>query len=86
MRSTYNESYSSKVNLTNCRIGIFANINSSERLQIQRIGRVLRHAEPLIIIPYFKHSREEEIVSQILEGYNKDLIKIVQPDLKQLQL
>lgn len=27
------------VNLSNCRIGIFANINASERLQIQRMGK-----------------------------------------------
>lgn len=62
------------VNLTNCRIGIFANINSSERLQIQRIGRVLRHPKPVIIIPYYKNSREEEIVSGMLANYNPELI------------
>lgn len=73
-------------NLVNCRIGIFANINSSDRIQIQRIGRILRHPKPIIIIPYFKHSREEEIVSKMLESYNKNLVRIVQPDLKQLQL
>lgn len=77
MRSTCNESYSSKVNLTNCRIGIFANINSSERLQIQRIGRVLRHAEPMIIIPYYKGSREEEIVNTMLTNYNPELITTI---------
>lgn len=63
------------VNLTECRIGIFANINSSERLQIQRIGRVLRHKQPIIIIPYYKNSREEEIVDAMLANYNPDLIE-----------
>ena len=65
------------INLTNCRIGIFANINSSERLQIQRIGRVLRHAEPIIIIPYYKNSREEEIVNAMLMNYNPKLITTI---------
>lgn len=65
------------VNLTNCRIGIFANINASERLQIQRIGRVLRHAEPVIIIPYYKNSREEEIVNAMLMNYNPELITTI---------
>lgn len=58
------------INLTDCRIGIFANINSSEKLQIQRIGRVLRHKSPMIIIPYFRDTREEEIVHKMVEGYN----------------
>lgn len=65
------------VNLSNCRIGIFANINSSERLQIQRVGRVLRHKHPIIIIPYYKNSREEEIVTNMLSNYNPDLISTI---------
>lgn len=62
------------VNLTSCRVGIFANLNSSERLQIQRVGRILRHERPIIILPYFKNSREEEIVDIMLSNYNKELI------------
>lgn len=67
-------------NLTNCRVGIFANINSSDRIQVQRTGRILRHSKPIIIIPYFTHSREEEIVQKMLEGYNPDLIKVIPKD------
>ena len=63
------------VNLTSCRVGIFANINSSERIVVQRIGRILRHKDPIIIIPYFINTREEEIVNNMLEGYNSDLIE-----------
>lgn len=65
------------VNLVNCRVGIFANINASERIQIQRIGRLLRHDKPIIIFPYFKNSREEEIVEKMLIGYNPELIEKV---------
>ena len=65
------------VNLTSCRVGIFANINSSERIVVQRIGRILRHKDPIIIIPYFINTREEEIVNNMLEGYNSDLIEIM---------
>ena len=64
-------------NLTNCRVGIFANINSSDRIQVQRTGRILRHNKPIIIIPYFTHSREEELVQKMLDGYNPDLIKVI---------
>lgn len=63
------------MNLTNCQIGILQMINSSDRIQIQRIGRILRHKKPVILIPYYVNSREEEIVRKMIEGYNKELIK-----------
>ena len=69
------------VNLTNCKYGIFANINASEAIQIQRIGRSLRHKSPIIIIPFFRNTREEELVRKWMENYNKDLIKVIyKPD------
>lgn len=63
------------VNLTNCRIGIFCNLNSSEIIVKQRVGRILRHKSPVIIIPYFVNTREEELVNKMLEDYNPELIK-----------
>lgn len=69
------------VNLTNCKYGIFANINASETIQIQRIGRALRHKSPIIIIPFFRDTREEELVRKWMENYNKNLIKVIyRPD------
>lgn len=65
------------VNLTNCKYGIFANINASETIQVQRVGRALRHKSPVLIIPFFRDTREEEIVKKWMEHYNKDLIKII---------
>ena len=44
---------------------------------IQKIGRILRHPKPIIIIPYYKNTREEEIVTKIIEDYNPELIKII---------
>ena len=63
-----------KVNLTNCRIGIFCNLNSSEIIVRQRIGRLLRHKSPIIIIPYFKDTREEELMQKMIEEYSKESI------------
>ena len=63
-----------KVNLTNCRIGIFCNLNSSEIVVKQRIGRILRHKSPIIIIPYFKDTREEELVQKMVEEYSEESI------------
>ena len=59
------------VNLTNCRIGIFCNLNSSEIIVRQRVGRLLRHKSPIIIIPYFKDTREEELVQKMIEEYSE---------------
>lgn len=65
------------VNLTNCKIGIFCNLNSSEIIVKQRVGRILRHKSPVIIIPYFENTREEELVQKMIEEYDKDSIIIV---------
>lgn len=62
------------VNLTNCRIGIFCNLNSSEIVVKQRVGRILRHKSPIIIIPYFKDTREEELVQKMVEEYSEESI------------
>lgn len=64
-------------NLTNCRIGIFCNLNSSEIIVKQRVGRILRHESPIIIIPYFKDTREEELVQKMIEEYSKNSIIII---------
>lgn len=66
-----------KVNLTNCRIGIFCNLNSSEIVVKQRVGRILRHKSPVIILPYFEDTREEELVNKMIEEYSENsIIKI----------
>ena len=62
-------------NLSYCKIGVYANLNSSERIIIQRLGRLLRHKSPVIIIPYYVFTRDEEIVKKMCENYNKELIK-----------
>lgn len=65
------------INLTNCQVGIFVSINSSETMLVQKMGRILRHQNPIIILLYYKDTREEEIVSEMLDNYNKELITVV---------
>ena len=72
-------------NLVNCRIGIYGNLNSSEIIVKQRLGRILRHKDPIIIIPYYKDTREEELVTKMLEDYNPKLIKTIN-DIKEITL
>jgi len=65
------------MNLKNCQIGIYANLNSSERIVKQRLGRILRHKNPVIIIPFYLNTRDEEIVKQMIADYNPELISTV---------
>lgn len=64
------------VNLYDCQVGMFAMLNASEIMQKQRLGRLLRHPHPLIIVPYYENTREEEIVTKMKEDYNPELITI----------
>lgn len=71
-------------NLTNCKVGVYASLNSSERMIKQKLGRLLRHSEPVIIIPYYKYTRDEEIVNKMLEDYNPQLV--LTTNINELQL
>lgn len=73
------------MNLVNCRVGLYANLNSAENIIKQRLGRILRHEDPIIIIPYYKGTREEELVKTMLEDYNPKLVTVVN-SLNELKL
>lgn len=62
------------VNLVDCQVGIYASLNSSEIMIKQKLGRLLRHSEPVLIIPYYRGTREEEILTTMLEDYNPELV------------
>ena len=44
---------------------------------IQKLGRLLRHPSPILIIPYYKNTRDEEIVNKMLENYNPELVSTI---------
>ena len=73
------------VNLSSCRVGIYASLNSSERIIKQKLGRLLRHPDPIIIIPYYKDTRDEELVKRMCEDYNPQLIKTIN-NIKEIKL
>ena len=73
------------MNLVNCRVGLYANLNSAENIIKQRLGRILRHEDPIIVIPYYKGTREEELVKTMLEDYNPKLVTVVN-SLNELKL
>ena len=62
------------MNLNNCQVGIFMMLNSSKRMQIQKCGRLLRHPNPVIIIPYFIETREDEIFTKMFDLANDKVV------------
>lgn len=70
-------------NLVDCKYAVFANYSSSEICSVQRCGRALRHKTPVIILPYYETTREEEIVQEMIKDFNRDFIKTVH-SLKEL--
>lgn len=73
------------MNLVDCQVGIYANLNSSDTIIKQRMGRLLRHKNPVIVVPYFKSTREEELVNNMLENYNPKLVTIID-NYKQIKI
>lgn len=67
------------INLVNCQVGIFNAINASPVMQIQKQGRILRHQHPIMVIPFFLKTREQEILTKWFAGYNPDLITFHKP-------
>ena len=73
------------MNLTNCRVCLFCNLNASEILSQQKFGRSLRHSKPIVIIPYFKDTRDEELKDKMLKDYDSSMIKEI-TDIKNIKL
>ena len=73
------------MNLVNCQVGIYANLNSSETIVKQRMGRLLRYKNPVLIVPYFVGTRDEELVGKMLENYNPKLVTVIN-DYKKIKI
>lgn len=64
-------------NLVNCKYAIFCNLSSSEIIMPQRCGRAMRHKSPVLVIPYYKGTREEEIVDKVFKDYDEKYIHVI---------
>ena len=64
-------------NLVDCKYAIFANLSSSDIVVPQRLGRSMRHKHPVIIIPYYKGTREEEILEKQILNFNEEFIRTI---------
>ena len=70
-------------NLVDCKYAVFANYSSSEICSAQRVGRSLRHKSPVIILPYYEATREEEIVNTMIKSFKDESIHTIH-SLKEL--
>ena len=43
-------------------------------MKIVVVKRLLRHKKPIIIVPYYAHTREAELIDKIIENYNEDRV------------
>ena len=43
-------------------------------MKIVVVKRLLRHKNPVIIVPHYEHTREAELVDKIIENYNEDRV------------
>ncbi len=64
-------------NLVDCKYAIFCNLSSSEVVIPQRLGRAMRHKQPVIIMPYYQGTREEEVIVKMLENFNQEFIRVI---------
>ena len=54
-------------NLFDCEVGIISQLDAGERGVIQKVGRVLRHDKPLVVILCIDNTRDEEFLKSALE-------------------
>lgn len=64
-------------NLVNCKYAVFCNIPASDIVMPQRIGRALRHKSPVIIVPYYKGTREEELITEAFKDFRRESVKVI---------
>lgn len=69
-------------NLVDIEAGIIIQLDGSERPFIQKFGRSLRASDPHQYIFYYKNTRDEEYLNNILEDFNSDYINVL--DVKKL--
>ena len=72
-------------NLNNIEAGIIIQLDNEDRPFIQKSGRALRAKEPILLVFYYKETRDEEYLAKILEGIEPEYIRIV-TDVNEIEL
>ena len=64
-------------NLNNIEVGVIVQLDGDTGPFIQKAGRVMRAENPIIFIFYYKNTRDEEYLNNILTEIDKEHIKII---------
>lgn len=70
-------------NLNDIEVGVIVQLDGQERAFIQKSGRAMRAEEPILIILYYKETRDEEYLKKALEGISSEYV-IEVTDLKEI--
>lgn len=62
-------------NLTDIEVGVLVQLDGKERAFIQKFGRAMRAKDPVQYIFYYKDTRDEEYLKNVLEGINPEYIQ-----------
>ena len=63
-------------NLVNTEVGFIAQVDSSDRSIIQKVGRLLRHPQPTVVIHYFEGTIEETYtLNAINDNFSSDYVE-----------
>lgn len=46
-------------------------------MKIRVVKRILRHKEPIAILPYYLGTREQELVQKFLENCDENNVKVI---------
>jgi superfamily II DNA or RNA helicase len=65
------------INLTKIEAGILMSLMKDPRVQIQKIGRVLRSESPIIYIVYVKGTKDETVLKTFISNYGGIIEEIV---------
>ncbi len=61
-------------NLVDIEVGVIVQLDGQERAFIQKFGRSLRATDPVQFIFYYRGTRDEEYLENVLEGIDKDYV------------
>ena len=65
-------------NLKNIEVGIIVQLDGKKRPFIQKSGRILRSESPQQYIFYYKGTRDEEYLHNILEGIDSNYVSTIE--------
>lgn len=70
-------------NLVKIQVGIMIQLDGNEGPFIQKSGRIMRAENPLIFLFYYKHTKDEDYLANVLKEVNPEHVRIL-PDKKSL--